>query len=208
MKFLKEQYREAFAFLRGSVKKSYLICSAVFLVLCIASYVALIMMPETAIDVYEFFAQSIENSGVMDENGEIGCLDLFLHNARATGLSALYGLVPFCYLPMLSLTLNGVIIGGVLAVVQATGAANVLLMVLLGLLPHGIFELPAILLGMSLGIVICRHISGSILRKPWAIPLEDLLGHLLRVYLLVILPLLAIAAVIETYITPILLQLI
>lgn len=171
------------------------------------AYAVLLLMPAAAVEVYEFFAQSIQQSGVMDENGEVGCLDLFLHNAQAAGLSVLYGLLPFCCLPLLSLALNGVVIGGVLAVVQATGVAGVLLTVLLGLLPHGVFELPAVLLAMSLGVVLCRHISGSILRRPWAIPLEDLLGHLLRVYLLVILPMLAVAAVVETYITPVLLSL-
>lgn len=208
MAFLKEQYRKAFAFLRGPLKKPYLFCCAAFLALCILAYGVLMLMPEAAVNIYEFFAQSIEDSGVVDENGQIGAVDLFLHNAQAAGLSALYGLLPFVFFPLLSLVLNGVVVGGVLAVVQATGAANVLLMVLLGLLPHGIFELPAILMGMGLGMVICLHISGSILKKSWAIPLEELLGHLVRLYLLIILPLLAAAAVIETYITPVLIMLI
>lgn len=208
MLFLKEQYRKAFAFLRGPLKKPYLICCGIFLALCVLSYAALSMMPETARQVYDFFAQSVEDSGLMNELGEISITDLFMHNVQATGISTLYGLVPFIFLPLLTLVLNGVVIGGVLAVVQAAGQSNVLLTVLLGLLPHGIFELPAVLMGMGLGMVLCLHLSGGILKKSWALPLEALLENLARVYLLLIIPMLAVAALIETYITPLLLQLI
>ncbi len=208
MAFLKEQYSKAFAFLRGPMKKTYLRCCTWFLILCILSFGVLVLSPKTAVAIFQFFAQSIENSGMMDESGRIGAMDLFLHNAQAAGISALHGLLPFVFLPLLSLVMNGVVIGGVLAVVQITGAANVLLTVLLGLVPHGIFELPAVLMSMGLGMVICLHISGSILKRPWAIPLEELLAHAARIYLLIIVPLLAAAALVETYITPVLLGLI
>lgn len=207
MEYLKMQYRMAFAFLRGPMKKPCLFCGIVFLALCIASYFALLKLPELAGDISVFFAENVENSGVVDETGNISCVALFLHNLWATGIAALWGLVPFCFLPIITLAVNGLVIGGMLAVIRLSGSGNVLLMILLGLLPHGIAELPAMLMGMSLGITLCLHLSAGILKKPWAIPLEDLLVHLVRILLLIATPLLALAALVETYITPILLSL-
>ena len=117
------------------------------------------------------------------------------------------GLVPFLFLPALSLVINGVVIGVVLSVSDSLGLA-VWQMVLLGLAPHGVFEIPAITLGIAMGLWLCRQMNGMIRKRPDTPTLEEILPQLVRVSLLFLVPLLAAAALIETFLTPVLLGLV
>jgi len=107
-----------------------------------------------------------------------------------------------CLVPLLTLIVNGWFLTFVsVMVVQEESLGYVLA----GLLPHGIFELPALLLGqaaaLSFGIATIR----ALLKKESKTPLLAILSQNLK-YLLVALALLLPAAVIETYITPLLLS--
>jgi len=73
---------------------------------------------------------------------------LFLHNLRALALIALLGLVLGIY-PIFAMLLNGLIIGVVGAV---TTSATSLPAFLAGIIPHGILEIPAILIGAAIGL--------------------------------------------------------
>ena len=75
------------------------------------------------------------------------------------------------------------------------------------ILPHGIFEIPALILSVSLGTILCIYVVLALFRHKKAIPMLDLLTNILRTLLLVIFPLIVISAVIETYITPLIMQL-
>ena len=67
------------------------------------------------------------------------------------------------------------------------------LLILLNLLPHGIFELPAIFLAFGLGL----KFGTFWMKKKKIKTLLDYFWNSLRVFLLIILPLLIIAAIIE-----------
>jgi MFS family permease len=69
------------------------------------------------------------------------------------------------------------------------------------ILPHGILELPAIFLGTSIGISLGLHPLAR-LRGKTELTLFSELGHALRIYLSVIIPLLLIAAAVEVFVTP------
>ncbi len=99
--------------------------------------------------------------------------------------------------PVWSLLLNGYAIGWVLYLsIQAQG----LLPSLLAIAPHGIFEIPAFLLGTStglfLGVRAIRRAFGQ-----FEISLRSDLGRALGFFWRVILPLLLVAAVIEAFVT-------
>ena len=79
---------------------------------------------------------------------------------------------------------------------------------LVGILPHGVFELTALILACTLGLLICRTGTDRLRRKKEAVPLWPRLQDCLRVFLFAVVPLLALAALIEAYITPVLLQLV
>ena len=74
---------------------------------------------------------------------------------------------------------------------------------LAALLPHGIFELAALVLAAACGVYLCRNIGRLVTNSPKKIPAVELLTDLLRVLVMVIAPLTAAAAFIESYITPV-----
>ena len=69
------------------------------------------------------------------------------------------------------------------------------------LLPHGVFEIPALLISGTMGLTFCHSIVRRILHLPEPLPLIVLIHELLRTTVLVVLPLLALAAVIEAQVT-------
>jgi stage II sporulation protein M len=79
---------------------------------------------------------------------------------------------------------------------------NPLPMFMAGVLPHGIFELPALMIGSAvvlyMGAVIVTPQTG----KSMGEVMIELFADWVKILLGVVIPLLAIAAVIEAYITP------
>ena len=73
---------------------------------------------------------------------------------------------------------------------------------LAGILPHGVFELTALALGAAIGFTICLTLVKKILHTPGTPPMRELVSDGLRTLLLVVLPLLVCAAVVEAYLTP------
>ena len=75
-----------------------------------------------------------------------------------------------------------------------------------GLVPHGIFEIPALLLSLAAGLCLCRNINRYIRCNEKGM-MKPLLLDLLRVVGLLVVPLLTLAAVMEAYVTPLAMQL-
>jgi uncharacterized membrane protein SpoIIM required for sporulation len=126
---------------------------------------------------------------------------ILLNNLRAMLLIAALGLFSFGVLGTIAYLVNIALIGGVLGIISLAGVSPFLLFVS-GILPHGIFEIPAL-------ILVCAMIlhNGTVLVTPSP---ERTLGELfifavtdlLKIMVGVALPLFAIAAMIETWITP------
>jgi uncharacterized membrane protein SpoIIM required for sporulation len=129
---------------------------------------------------------------------------IFTHNLRAVGLILLAGLVSFSVLGMLVYLANLSTVGVLLGVFQLLGYSPITLMVN-GLLPHGIFEIPALILAsaamLRIGVVLVTPQMG---RSLGDVVLESL-ADWTKIAVGLVLPLLLIAAVIETYVTPVLL---
>jgi uncharacterized membrane protein SpoIIM required for sporulation len=129
---------------------------------------------------------------------------IFTHNVRAVGLILLAGLVSFSVLGMLVYIVNLGAVGVLLGIFQLLGYSPVTLTVY-GLLPHGIFEIPALILAsaamLRIGVVL---VTPQVGRSLGEVVLE-LLSDWTKIAVGLVLPLLLIAAVIETYVTPILL---
>lgn len=75
-------------------------------------------------------------------------------------------------------------------------------LLLAGLLPHGIFELPAMVLSIACGVQLCRNMCLLVTSSPRRVPMVELLGDLLRVMVLLVAPMTVAAALIECYVTP------
>jgi len=129
---------------------------------------------------------------------------IFAHNVRAVALILLAGLVSFSVLGMLVYLVNLGSVGALLGIFQLLGYSPVVLAVN-GLLPHGIFEIPALVLAgaamLRIGVVL---VTPQVGRSMGEVVLE-LLADWTKVAVGLVVPLLLVAAVIETYITPLLL---
>ena len=124
---------------------------------------------------------------------------LFFHNLQACAVGMALGLIPFLFLPLLTLLSNAVVLGAVSGTMLGFGMEASWLIA--GILPHGIFELPALLLSFALGFTLCRKLTARIFRRKNARPLKAI-GYTLLMTCLFILPLLAVAAAIESWVTP------
>jgi stage II sporulation protein M len=125
---------------------------------------------------------------------------IFLNNAFVSLLFLVLGLA-LGVLPVLFIAFNGYVVG-VIAYLAAQEKG--LLFILLALLPHGILELPMVFLAASIGLRLGHQVFSALIGRPTQIKREFKEG--LIFYFRWILPVLFVAAVIETFITPLILS--
>ncbi len=125
---------------------------------------------------------------------------IFINNAITLLLSFLLSPI-LCLLPILVLIVNGWLIAFVTAVVMQEKSLG---FVLAGLLPHGIFELPALILGQAAALSFGTVVILALFKKERRERLLPSLKQNFR-YLTLAIALLLPAAIIETYVTPLLL---
>jgi uncharacterized membrane protein SpoIIM required for sporulation/ABC-type transport system involved in multi-copper enzyme maturation permease subunit len=126
---------------------------------------------------------------------------IFLHNLRAITLASLMGVFSFGVLGIITLILPFSIIGYFTAVASQTGFSPWTF--LLGfVVPHGILEVPAIILTgaliIRLGLTLVTPNQEYSIGEAWIRTLADWT----RIMLLIVIPLLLVAAFLEVYITP------
>jgi len=169
------------------IKESKYFFLAVFLILLIAVLIGFFYP--------RFFVELIMKliSDLADKTKDMGFFQLFafiLENNITTAFLGLISGMIFGILPFFLVIFNGYVLGFVAGLsVNAVGYS-----VLLKLLPHGIFEIPALIISLGLGLKMARFIFAKNKKKTFIYDLENSL----RVFLFVILPLLVIAAFIET----------
>jgi len=121
---------------------------------------------------------------------------IFLKNLLASATAMLLGL-GLGIVPMIVATSNGFLLGIVgYSAVEQKGW----LYLAAGILPHGIIELPAVLLSIAIGLRLGHLLALSLLKES-----SDLTGEMrvaIHFFLRWIMPMLFLAAAIETFITP------
>jgi len=127
---------------------------------------------------------------------------IFIFVKNVSSLLISFVLSPIlCLTPVLSLVLNGWIIAFVSALVAQQESLG---FVFAGLAPHGIFELPAFIMGQAAALNFGTMVILALFKKERrSLLLPGLKKSLM--YLMIAVALLLPAAVIETYITPLLL---
>jgi stage II sporulation protein M len=133
--------------------------------------------------------------------GRISFWYIFGNNIRAVFIIALLGLVSFGTLGMLAYIINASLIGGVLGIFKAFGFSPLLLLAA-GILPHGIFELPALIISSAAVLHIGVMVVTPEVRKTLGETLIEGIADWAKINLGLVIPLLLIAAAIETWITP------
>ena len=200
MSWIKDQYRQSFAFLRGALWPYFKNSTITFFVILLIFYAAGVLHPPVADAMISYFQSVIEQSEIVSDAGQISVLNLLANNLRAAALSMAYGIIPFLYLPALPIGMNAAVLGALAAYYQL--AQQSMLLLLAGLIPHGIFEIPALLIAFAGGLYLCRTVTSVLLRRETPIPFTEAVLALVRIYVTLILPLLIVASVVECYITP------
>jgi stage II sporulation protein M len=133
--------------------------------------------------------------------GSISAPFLFMNNTRAVAAIFLAGLFSFGVLGILLYMLNISLIGGLYALFALLGM-NPMPMFLAGVAPHGVFELPALMIGSAVVLYMGAAIVTPQTGKSMGEVLIELFADWVKIFLGVVVPLLAVAAVIEAYVTP------
>ncbi len=143
-------------------------------------------------------ASRFDETGISSLNG---ALWIFLNNVRAIGLASLAGMASWGVLALLLLMMPLGIAGflsGQLASFGISGATFFGAFVL----PHGVFEIPAALIAggaiLRMSVSFLAPPPGRTVGEAWLLSVADWA----RIYLLAVVPLLAVAALCEAYVTP------
>ena len=170
------------------LKREFLNTAAAFAVLAVLGFAAGMLFPDAAQQLLDRFAAQLEQLGLSSNVPQSQMMaTLFFNNVTASLLAMLYGLIPF--VPLYQH--HGIGLG----------------VYFIGILPHGIFELPALILSCALGLLICRTGTEKLRKRSDVFFLRRVLDCN-RVFLSFVAPLLLVAALVEAYITPALLKLV
>jgi len=143
-----------------------------------------------------------EVAGQIDGNNPADmCVKLFFNNLQACILLFLGG-ATFGILTIFIMSLNGIVIGAIMEMVSKEHTA---LFVAAAIVPHGIFEIPAFIISGALGILLAQ----SLIAEWYGGGDSAIAAHAFaRLFLAVVLPLVATAAIVEAFITPVVIHLV
>jgi len=164
----------------------FLIISLIFLISLIIGF----FFPVFLVDIIEKFLKEL-----VEKTTGMNFFQLLIFIFQNNLLTAFVGLLFGIFLglfPLLLSSLNGYVLGFVFERTVKVGGYGVLWRIF----PHGIFELPALIISLGLGL----RLGMSIFSRKKDIKKELLynLESSLRVFLFIVLPLLLIAAIIES----------
>jgi len=133
--------------------------------------------------------------------GNLSASFLFLNNTRAVALIFLAGMVSFSVLGLLLYMVNIGLIGGLFAMFELLGVRPWPIF-LAGVAPHGIFELPALMIGSAVVLYIGAAIVTPQTGRSMGEVILELMADWAKIFIGLVVPLLAVAALIEAYVTP------
>ena len=181
-KQIKKSYKESFHYIAESKKYIFTITSIFFVFIAVG-----ILFKSPLEDKILELIKQMMNMFIGKSLLETISL-IFLNNARACLFSIALGIL-FGILPLISAIFNGYLVGFVIKMVTAQEG----LLVLWRLLPHGIFELPAVLISMGLGL----RIGLDLFKDNAGKKLKRNFRQSMNTFFRIILPLLIVAAIIE-----------
>jgi stage II sporulation protein M len=136
--------------------------------------------------ILEFIQELLEKTQGMSVTELIGFI--FFNNLKSSFFGMIFGVVLGIF-PVLALMVNGYILG----FVSSLAIAEEGVLSLWRILPHGIFELPAIFISLGLGL----KFGSFIFQEKRSEAFRNFLLNSLRVFLFIVIPLLIIAGIIE-----------
>jgi stage II sporulation protein M len=165
----------------------------IFVAFYAIGYIAVMTVPDMGDMVVSNFKQEVSP---LKELSPVGLmLGIFANNAFKCLLVIVLGLA-LGIAPVIFILANGLILGIVIGVtMKSTG----LLYVLVGVVPHGIIELPMVFISAAIGLKLGVDVLRALLGKN--VNVVDKLVESLMIYIVWIFPLLFLAAFVETFVT-------
>ena len=182
---IKQQYKESFNYLKESLIQIIIIATifitSIFLGFFSANLLSQIISP---------LLRQIINQTIDLDTTEL--IFFILQNNLQTSFFGFISGIFLGIFPILTTLINGVVIGYVIE--RATQLSS-FLEIINTFIPHGIFEIPAVIISLALGL----KFTGFILAKPGhkIKELKRRFYNSINIFLFIILPLLIIAAIIE-----------
>lgn len=181
---LKNEYKLSWDFINESRKFIYLII-LVFVGFMLIGFFA--PVPDSIKQqIFDFIKELIAKTQGMSQLDLIQFI--FLNNLQSSFMGMILGVV-FGIFPIIATIVNGYLLG----VIGSLSVDSEGILSLWRILPHGIFELPAIFISLGLGL----KIGTFIFEKEKSKSFKEFFWNSLRVFIFIVLPLLIIAAVIE-----------
>ncbi len=181
-----------------SLVRAALIAALIFAASSALGVGAVVQDPTLGEDLMEVFEEEIAGQ-ILDASPFSIAVKIFLNNLSACILLFLGG-ASFGALTVLILTVNGLLIGSIMELVRQQEGV---LFVVAAVAPHGVFEIPSFILAGALGLLL-----GQALLAEWRGDGDAAAtaAHLARYFVRFAVPLLAVAAITEAFITPALLS--
>jgi stage II sporulation protein M len=181
---LREEYARCWNYIKKSKNFIFIIIAIFFVFTLVGFFVS----PSGSLleEILKFIQELLEKTSGMSHFELIRFI--FLNNLGSSFFGMILGLFLGIF-PVISIVSNGYLLG----FVSSLSVENNGLSILYKLLPHGIFELPAIFISLGLGL----RLGTFIFRKDRKETLKEYILESLRVFLFIVIPLLIIAAIIE-----------
>jgi stage II sporulation protein M len=187
----KEQYKLSWDYLKESRKFIYIIIILFFLLALIGYFAPTPKVFEDQI--LKIIKELLMATKGMNQSQITSFL--FLNNVQSSFIGFIFGFV-FGLVPFLVSVFNGYLLGFVAKITVAAEGW----IVLWKIIPHGIFELPAIWISLGLGL----RLGNFLFEKKKAESFRKYLVEGLRVFIFVVIPLLVLAALIEGWLISVL----
>jgi stage II sporulation protein M len=175
----------------------------IFLLFCATitvGWVGTVQNPAIGENLMKLFEKEVAGQIDVDNPFDM-CIKLFINNFEACILLFLGG-ASFGILTIFIMSLNGIVIGAIMEIIHTDHSWT---FIAAALLPHGIFEIPAFIIAGALGILLAQSLTAE-----WygGADTSAEAHKLARIFLLYVLPLVLVAACVEAFITPVIIQLV
>ena len=200
IKEIKTYYLSEWQYFKENIRYAYFPIG-VFIAVLVMAIIISILDPDATIKIVTNIALSFQEKGLYNVGPEMLSLKIFLNNIEVAVLILFLSLIPFIPIGLLICFANG-LIAGLVSAVFYTKTGDLLLFA--SLLPHGIIELPIIFYTATIGMIIWTKITLSIFNRGKDIKVS--LKRVVQCLIMIIIPLLVSAALIESFITPLIIQ--
>ncbi|MFQ5615969.1 MAG: stage II sporulation protein M, partial [Anaerolineales bacterium] len=190
----------------GTLRRMLIPLGAMTLIIAASVWIGVVQaehfaLPPDLIDLDNLEIESFSRLGDISLLNSRGVFIIWFHNARVMILALILGIISFGVFGILALMFPMMLVGYFMATVSGAGVSAGTFLIGF-ILPHGVFEIPAIILVgaaiLYMGASLISQKKGETIGEAWLHSLADWA----KITIGLVLPILAIAAFLEVFVTP------